>query len=510
MAFNKKYAGLPDLDLAPDIYETPDLTDDVSTLPTATVRTASDSDDDLGSHSDIDRHGVNADEARAHFLGATVDARDVNFSDSIATKRKAYRSKTGRRRRRGDQQREAGDLSDSEDESFERKLTRLRREVEEMKSELVTRQAEAQRKETQGEAHDQDMGDGVMELSRALDNLHASSRNTAGPYSAAATLSQQISKGSLNDHSAAASKPSGPDGNSNTASQTSPSSPGVLSHAASFDGRLALIEAAMGISSASNPFLADGGSGSQPALQPILPALDHLTSRLSTLTSILIGPNPPASAVPTMGPAPPSTTYTTPHLESLSSRVRKLTADADSLASARRRAVDAAKAAQAARIAAATIDFTSEGMSVSSSSVVTPGAGAGGANNANTTTTTNNNNNNSEGQDPAASQRDEQAAKIQALYATLPTIQSLHPLLPSVLERLRSLRAVHAGAAQAADLLEGLEKRQAEMWKEIEQWREGLRVVEEKMDQGEAALKNNVALVEPWVRDLEGRLERLT
>jgi hypothetical protein len=30
---NRKYAALPDLDSAPDIYETPELTDDNSTVP---------------------------------------------------------------------------------------------------------------------------------------------------------------------------------------------------------------------------------------------------------------------------------------------------------------------------------------------------------------------------------------------------------------------------------------------------------------------------------------------
>ena len=33
MSSSRKYAGLPDLDIAPDIYETPELTDDASTRP---------------------------------------------------------------------------------------------------------------------------------------------------------------------------------------------------------------------------------------------------------------------------------------------------------------------------------------------------------------------------------------------------------------------------------------------------------------------------------------------
>ncbi|PYI12363.1 dynactin subunit [Aspergillus sclerotiicarbonarius CBS 121057] len=471
MSFNRKYAGLPDLDLAPDIYETPDLTDEASTVPTTTIRTASNADDDAGSNSDIDRQGINADEARAHFLGATVDARDANFSDSIATKRKAYKNKNRRRRRQENGLEDPEDFSDSEDESLERKLARLRREVEELKDEMAARESETETTEAPADGKET-MGDGVLELSRALDNLYTS-RSDTGSHSAAAMMSQRIASKSTPETSTVPSNQESPQPDT-----TASPSAGVLAHAAAFDGRLALIEAAMGVSNSSNPFVSDGIS--EPALQPVLPALDHLTSRLSTLMNILVGPNP-VSAVPTMGSAPPSTTVTTPQLETLSSRVRKLTADTEALASARKRAVDAAKAAQNARIASAAIEPSD--MSVSSSSATEV--------------------------DPAATQRDEQATKIQALYATLPTIQSLHPILPSVLERLRSLRAIHAGAAQASESLDTLEKRQADMAREIEQWREGLRVVEEKMDQGETAMKNNIELVEPWVRDLEDRLDRL-
>ncbi|EAW10713.1 uncharacterized protein ACLA_051850 [Aspergillus clavatus NRRL 1] len=471
MSFNKKYAGLPDLDLAPDIYETPDLTDEASTVPTTTIRTTSDADDN-GSNPDIDRHGVDVDEARAHFLGATVDARDVNFSDSIALRRKAYRSKSRRRRARDDGLEGAGDYSDSDEESFERKLARLRREVEELKDEMESRQAAAESQETPADQVD----DGVLELSRALDNLHASSRNVPGSHSAATVLSQKLASNGARD---LPSEQNGSDSAAAKEEATTSSSPGVLAHAAAFDGRLALVEAAIGISSSSNPFVSDGIS--EPALQPVLPALDHLTSRLATLTNVLVGPTP-ASTVPPTGSGAPSATFTTTHLEALASRVRRLTSDTEALASARKRAVDAAKAAQNARLASTTTaEPTSDTASSSSATEV----------------------------DQAATQRDEQATKIQALYATLPTIQSLHPILPSVLERLRSLRAIHAGAAQAAESLNELEKRHAAMTGEIDQWREGLKVVEEKMGLSETAMKSNIELVEPWVRDLEQRLDRL-
>ncbi|KAJ5295984.1 hypothetical protein PENANT_c001G05005 [Penicillium antarcticum] len=474
MAFNKKYAGLPDLDPSPDIYETPDLTDEASTVPPTTLRTDSDH-DDVGSSSDIDREGVNADQARMHFMGAAVDARDANFSDSISMKRQAYRSKDKHRRhrrRREDGTEEVGGLSDSEDESVERRLARLRREVEELKVEMANRpeghEGDTELQGASTEKSGENLGDGVAELSRALDNLHASRGAATPSHSAAAELTHKLGS---DPRSAAPVATIQPASAAIAAVSAGPaaatSSSGILSHAAAFDSRLALLESSMGISSSSNPFVADGFS--QTALQPVLPSLDQLTSRLSALTGLLVG-NPASGNSATPGAV---AGLTTPHLEALSTRVRKLTTDAEALTTARRRAVDAAKAAHNARI------------------------------------TSTNSETDAPASEPVPAADDEHAAKVQALYATLPTIQSLHPLLPSVLERLRSLRACHAGAAHAADSLNELEKRHAEMASEIEQWREGLTNVEEKMRRGEDALRSNVEIVEPWVRDLEARLGRL-
>lgn len=435
-------------------------------------------------------------------MGATVDARNVNFSDSIAAKRKSYRSKSWRRQKHADGLEEVGDLSDGETESVERKLARLRREVEELKDEMVAREGDAS-KETAEQGSGGGDDDGVQELSRALDHLYTS-RNAAGPHSAAAVLSRKLGGATTAPTPATAAPDSAQKDKSKTAAATAtttaeevpspqPASTGVLSHAAAFDSRLALIEAAMGITNASNPFIADGTSDAP--LQPVLPSLDYLTSRLSALTNVLVGPAP-ASAVPTMGSAPPATTVSTPNLEALSARVRKLTQDTEALAAARKRALDDAKAAQNARI----------------SSNAAAGDAAGGAGGDPTTTASDGLSTSSSSAtevDPVANQRDEQATKIQALYATLPTIQSLHPLLPSVLERLRSLRAIHAGAAQAAESLDEVERRQAEMDREVQAWREGLKTVEDKMEEGEKAMKGNIEVVEPWVRGLEARLAKL-
>jgi nuclear migration protein JNM1 len=398
-----------------------------------------------------------------------VDARDVNFSDSIASKRRSYKTTSRRRRRRDDGTEELGDFSDDEDESLERKLARLRREAEELKEDLAKRK-EQKTAETEEDGEDGSLDDGVQELSRALDNLHASSRGGGTPVAASAgsALSKKLSTPLPTVVT--------PEQDGAVRSTSSRTSPGLLVHAAAFDDRLTMLEAALGIPNTPIPLSSDD----QSEVQPILPTLNHLTSQLTTLSNALTAPA--QSAVPLSGPTP-AAPVTNHHLESLTTRIRKLTADADALSSARRRATEAAKAATAAaRIAAASEDIpTTSSISSSSATEI----------------------------DPAVTRAEEQAAKIQALYTTLPTISSLHPILPSILERLRSLRAIHAGAARASEDLDALERRQAETKKEIDQWREGLGVVEERMKEGEGAMKGNMEVMEPWIRELERRLDEL-
>lgn len=101
----------------------------------------------------------------------------------------------------------------------------------------------------------------------------------------------------------------------------------------------------------------------------------------------------------------------------------------------------------------------------------------------------------------------DQTSKINALYGTLSTIESLSPLLPSVLDRLQSLRAIHADAALASEALSKVESRQAAMSDELEEWKKGLERVESAMQAGERSMKENVAVVDGWVSELEKRLQ---
>lgn len=112
---------------------------------------------------------------------------------------------------------------------------------------------------------------------------------------------------------------------------------------------------------------------------------------------------------------------------------------------------------------------------------------------------------------PAADADDtEQTAKINALYGTLPTIESMTPLLPPLLDRLRSLRAIHADAATASETLERLERSQGETAAEIKQWREGLEKIEAAMGEGEETMKSNMQVIDGWVKDLEGKISKLS
>ncbi|KAK2738746.1 hypothetical protein FQN57_006913 [Myotisia sp. PD_48] len=477
MAFNKKYAGLPDLDLAPDIYETPDLTDD-STLPGTTIRSPSPFEPEFSSNPEIDGRRLRVDDARSHFEPARIDARDVDFSDSIASKRKSYRT-IRRSRIREDGTEILGDISDEEDENLDRRLARLRREAEELKEDLAQRRAQYATEGVQaaGGQDDADV-DSIMELSRILDSLHASTRGYgADKRSAEELLSQKLVAGGSNPrlpNGGATPKPS------EIMQASVQDSPSILSLTASFEARLTLLETSLGLQNTPVPIAPDDPSDMN--IQPILPSLNHLSSQLSTLHSTLIPHNNSNNNDPTSTSPLSSILTTTPHIEALSSKIRKLTADAEALTAARQRATDAARAALTARIATATPEDQPalSDPSLSASAAVESDAAAM-----------------------------EQTAKIHALYTTLPTITSLHPLLPAVLERLRSLRTIHAGAASASEDLDSLVQRQADMKKEIDQWKEGLKAVERRIQESEAIMKGNMEVMGPWVKNLEGRLDDL-
>ncbi|CAD0024674.1 unnamed protein product [Aureobasidium pullulans] len=103
----------------------------------------------------------------------------------------------------------------------------------------------------------------------------------------------------------------------------------------------------------------------------------------------------------------------------------------------------------------------------------------------------------------------EDMAKLRALYALLPTLASLSPTVPPLLTRLRTLRTLHANAVTASQTLDEVERKQDEADKEIREWRDGLKKVEEAVAKAESGMLGNSAAVETWVKELEERVKRL-
>lgn len=237
----------------------------------------------------------------------------MDFSDRITAKRKSYKTSTRRQRRREDGTEEYGDFSDDEDgESLERKLARLKREIEEVKEEYGKRQAE--QKETVGK-DGEDFGANVTALSRMLDGISTSQGQA--PPSVAARFAKDLGTGIR-----ANGPPQTSQGKGDPTTYTVTYAPTyqqshALAKAADFDARLALLEKALGISPTDLP------TSATP--RAILPSLETLQRQISLITE-----SSPSS------------------LDSISRRVRALTQEAEKLEESRR----AAKAAQDALRAA--------------------------------------------------------------------------------------------------------------------------------------------------------------
>ncbi|AEO70095.1 76cd9196-5507-44c9-8a41-5ea8f22c281b [Thermothielavioides terrestris] len=429
MSSNRKYAALPDLDSAPDIYETPDLTDDHSTVPPTTVQSPSDNeyDEDEEHAAGISRSRLRVREARSKFMPAAVDANDVDFSDRLDGKRKSYKTSTRRHRVLEDGTEELGDLSDEDDAvNLARKIARLRREIEVVKDEYGKQKAAAEKSKEERVTEDdiESLSKVLDEISRFDDSL--TSRHLPATVPPPAAVGQNVEGDPT-------------DGVSYTITYApSYEQTHALAKAADFDRRLVVLEKALGVGSAAMPEFDSNGLP-----RAIIPLLEHLHKQISTLSEASV-----------------------PSLDSISRRVRALTQEAEALEKARRNA----KAAHEA-LASAGAAPTAEATAIDDS---------------------------------------EQTAKINALYGTLPTIENLAPLLPPLLDRLRSLRMIHAEAATASQTLERIEKKQADMAAEIQQWREGLEKVEAAVREGDATMVRNMDVMSRWVKDLEDKMSKLS
>ncbi|KAM7202173.1 Dynamitin domain containing protein [Rhypophila sp. PSN 637] len=310
MAANRKYAALPDLDSAPDIYETPELTDDNSTVPATTINNDSDDDKEDGP---ISHSRLRVDQARSRFMPAGVDATDVDFSDRLTVKRKSYKVSSRRQRILEDGTEELGDLSDEDDaENLARKIARLKREIEEAK-EAYGRQKAASDEAKASEATAATSDGEIETLSKTLDELSRLDESLA-PRTVTRTVTQVA--GDTRGEQQAPVEPT-----EGFASYTVTYAPTyeqthALAKAADFDHRLVLLEKSLGVGSSAMPEFDSNGLP-----RAIIPILETLLKQVATLSE-----------------ATPSS------LDTISRKVRALTQEAENLEKARRNA----KAAQEA------------------------------------------------------------------------------------------------------------------------------------------------------------------
>jgi nuclear migration protein JNM1 len=419
-------------------------------LQTATVRTSSPSPSDEDDRHDpdarLDRQHLDQHGARRLFERSTVDAQDVDFSDSLASNRKSYR------------------VIESENESLSKKLARLKREAEEIKLELEKRKEGSIPKV--GPEDEGDLEDGVVKLSEMLDNLHTSSRSINGTtFAAEAALSRQRHKATRSGADSGAERALVKSEDPPPAEASQPSTTTAI---AAFADRLSSLESALGL--ASVPSATDTAS--------ILPTLTFLSTQITTLSTTLASPSLQASSTNAPSSGRSQTSSSIPHLDALASRLRSLTSESDKLAVSRKRALESLHDLQEARTRHPTSFHPTPAQSDAP-------------------------------RDQAVSVFEDSSAKIAALYATLPTIQDLQPLLPVVLERLRSLHVLHADAAGAKGELEEVEKQQAATSQEIERWRKGLEDVEAKIVEYQKVMGKNTEVIGKMVEDVEERLARL-
>ncbi|KAG6030919.1 hypothetical protein E4U40_007571 [Claviceps sp. LM458 group G5] len=307
---NRKYAALPDLDSAPDIYETPELTDDNSTVPTTTNRAQSDDefydvDEDDDDENGISRTRLRINEARSRFLSGNADTNTSRFSDRVDGKRKSYRASSRRQRILHDGTYELGDLSGDDDdggddESLERKVARLKREVEEAKADYMKRST-TNNGDSQSEAISTE---GLRSLSHVLDEIAKplgldttqAPTNAAGPNFTSVNQAEGVPA---------------EDGATYTIKYApSYEQSHALAKAADFDRRLLMLEKTLGIGSSSAT-----ETGSNGLLRAILPTLDGLEKQVSTLSQA-----------------------STSNLDAISRRVRTLAAEQDKLNETREKA----------------------------------------------------------------------------------------------------------------------------------------------------------------------------
>jgi nuclear migration protein JNM1 len=222
-------------------------------------------------------------QARNRFGPERVDASGADFSDRLDGRKAFYKTsrRKQRRRRHWDEEEDGffGDLTDEEDETLDRKLARLRQEVEEVKMELAEKDGENE--EVRKDAPEADEGDmlaNIGKLSQALDSIYTTRRGESkGAEVDLAKTIDKFNKVDVKESGLATEPPRHMLPPPSSASQAELLQ--ALSKAAEFDGRLSFLEQALGLNGTNMP---DQGLSSG---KPILYTLDNLDRQVQTVSN---------------------------------------------------------------------------------------------------------------------------------------------------------------------------------------------------------------------------------
>ncbi|KAF2750705.1 hypothetical protein M011DRAFT_437110 [Sporormia fimetaria CBS 119925] len=272
-ATKPKYDSLPGIDNSPDVYETPELDHETSTIQASTTVSGSEGESD-DEDSAIQRQRLQTDEARARFRPSRVDARGVDFSDNVAAQRRSYRTYTNRQRRREEY------LGEDGKEVYQLKLARLKREVAELEAEYNARLQSGD----ESQYLQKDVKEIIEQTSEKLDFIVTTRR---GGVKGAEPLLDKTMQQFKNY------QPFGPSKTITDAIAKKPPLPGsqiqksqldfVMNQAADFDKRLTELEKSLGLNGNTMPDLAD------KAPFPVFTTLERLEMTIATVAGASSG-----------------------------------------------------------------------------------------------------------------------------------------------------------------------------------------------------------------------------
>jgi nuclear migration protein JNM1 len=272
-----KYDSLPGIDNSPDVYETPELDNDTSTIQASTTVSGSENGESDPEESGIQHSRLQTEQARNRFRPSRVDAQGVDFSDNIAAQRRSYRTTTRIQRRRGEI---LGDDSGDEKESFSRKLMRVKHELAELEHEYQGRLQSGDKSKIE----EKDPKEIMEYISDRVDYIYAMRRG--GVRGAEAILSKTIDK--FQNY-----PPFEPSQRISEAIQRQPPLPGsqvqksqlefVLNQAADFDERLGDLEKSLGLNGNTMPDI------SEKSTFPVFTTLEKLEQTIGMVADASSG-----------------------------------------------------------------------------------------------------------------------------------------------------------------------------------------------------------------------------